>query len=89
MTESNESNKSRYALARRHGLIDLGRLPERIRKIAGFWGGSTTGAQAINELVQSNGFTRNVEKLRSEIARVHDARVRKEFLEWLASRTYR
>ena len=88
MIEPNESDQSRRALALRHRLIDLGRLPERIRRIAGFWGGSTTGAQAINELVQSDGLTRNIDKLRSEIARIHDARVRTEFLEWLESRTY-
>ena len=59
MIESNEGNQSHRALARRHGLIDLGRLPERIRKIAGFWGGSTTGARAINELVHSDGLPRS------------------------------
>ena len=88
LTVSTESDASRRALARRHGLIDLGRLPLRIRKIAGFWGGSTTGARAIYELVQLNGFTHSVDKLRSEIVRIHDPSVRDELLVWLESHAH-
>lgn len=87
-TESTESNASRRAFAQSNGVIDLGRLPERIRGIAGFWGGSTTGARAIYQLVQSDGFTRSIDELRSEIVKIHDPGIRKEFLLWLASRVH-
>lgn len=85
-TEFIESNGSRRAFAQSNGVTDLGRLPDRIRAIAGFWGGSAPGARAIHELVRSNGFTRSIDELRSEITRIHDHGIRKEFLLWLASR---
>jgi hypothetical protein len=88
LSQSIENDESRPVSALSQGLIDLGRLPERIRKIAGFWGGSTTGSQALYELAQTNGFTRDVDALRSEIYKVHDRRVREEFLVWLAGRAH-
>ncbi|MEJ2386979.1 MAG: hypothetical protein P8Y27_06595 [Chromatiaceae bacterium] len=83
MTESTANDESRGAFAHKYGLTDMGHLPERIRRIAGFWGGSTAGAQALCELAQTDGLARSIEELRSNIASVHDARVRDELLVWL------
>lgn len=88
MSQSIESDASRRVPALSQGLIDLGRLPERIRNIAGFWGGSTPGSQGLYELAQTDGFTRSVDELRSEIARVHDRKVREELLAWLEARVH-
>jgi len=87
VSDRSESDGSTRAVVLGSGLIDLGHLPERIRRIAGFWGGSTAGTQALYELCQTDGLARSVGDLRSAIARVHDHRVRDEFLVWLDSRT--
>jgi hypothetical protein len=73
-------------MARRDGLIDLGHLPDRIRQIAGFWGGATKDAGAIHQLAQTDGFAMNIVVLRAEISRIHDLNVRSELLGWLDSR---
>ena len=78
-----ESGVSRRSFARRHGLIDVGRLSERIRKVANFWGGSGSGARALYELAQTDGLVRNIDDLRTEMNRVHDPKVRDELLTWL------
>ena len=89
MTESSSEDDvfSRPALAQRHGLTDLGPVPERIHGLANFWGGSSAGGRALYELANRDGFIRSTEELRSEIGRVHDTRARDELLTWLASRT--
>jgi hypothetical protein len=83
LTDTIESEASRRAFARRHGLTDLGRLPERIRNVARFWGGSNEGARALYELATTDGMVRSTEDLRSEMSRVHDLKVRDELLAWL------
>jgi hypothetical protein len=84
-----ESRPSRRALARRDGLIDLGHLPDRIRQIAGFWGGATMDTGAIYQVAQTDGFVTDIAVLRAEIIRIHDPKVRDELLGWLESRVPR
>lgn len=85
-TETTAADSSRGALARRHGLVDLGRLPDRIRKIAGFWGGSAVGVMALYELAQRDGLIGSIDTLRTEMSQVHNPRDREELLVWLKSR---
>lgn len=86
MTETIESEASRRAFALRHGLTDLGCLPERIRTVAHFWGGSNEGVRALYELATTDGMVRSIDDLRSEMSRIHDPKVRNELLVWLESR---
>lgn len=65
---------------------DLGRLPERIRRLAYFWGGSASGCKELYTLASTDGRTRDVAALRTEIRHIHDARGRDELLAWLNSR---
>jgi hypothetical protein len=88
MTDSTANDFSRSAFAQRCGLTDMGHLPERIRRIASFWGGSTVGARALYELSQTDGLARSIDELRSDIARVHDPKIREELLAWLQSRQH-
>lgn len=87
LTESIDAASSRPALAQRHRLTDLGLVPKRIRALANFWGGSSTGGRAMYELAQRNGLIRSIGELRSEISRLQDPKARNELLTWLASRT--
>jgi hypothetical protein len=87
MTETIKHQAPRRALARRHGLTDLGPVPERIRSIVSLWAVPSTGATAMDELAQKNGLVRSTSTLRSEMARVHDPKARDELLTWLESRT--
>jgi hypothetical protein len=48
-------------------------------------GGSTVGAQALYELAQTDGLARSIDELRSDIARVHDPRIRDELPEQCTS----
>jgi hypothetical protein len=77
---------SRHDLAQQQGLVDLGRLPDRIRRIAQFWGGATVDARPLYELTHRDGMIRNVDELRSAMTKVHDSKVRAELLDWLGSR---
>ncbi|MGA7981423.1 MAG: hypothetical protein WCA32_14535 [Chromatiaceae bacterium] len=88
MTESTADAVSRGAFAHRYGLTDMGHLPERIRRIAGFFGGSTAGAQALYQLAQTDGLTQSIDELRLDIASVHDPKVRDELLAWVRSREH-
>jgi len=72
--------------AQQQGPIDLGRLPDRIRSIAQFWGGATMEARPLYELVRRDGVVRGVDELRLAMTKVHDAKVRDELLDWLGSR---
>ena len=65
---------------------DLGRLPERIRRLAYFWGGSANGCRRLYTLASTDGRTQDVAALRAEIRRIHDPRGRNELLAWLNSR---
>jgi hypothetical protein len=85
MTESTANDESRGAFGHEYGLTDMGHLPEPVRRIASFWGGSTAGAQALYELAQTDGLVRSIDELRLDIARVHDRKVRDELLAWLLS----
>jgi hypothetical protein len=68
------------------GAVDLGRLPDRIRSVAQFWGGARRDVWPLYELVLSDGVTSEIGELRLAIAKIHDANVRAELLEWLRSR---
>jgi hypothetical protein len=72
--------------APQQGLIDLGRLPDRIRGIAQFWGGATMEARPLYELVRRDGVIKGVDELRQAMTKVHDPKVRAELLDWLGSR---
>lgn len=81
-----DAASSRPASAQGHGPTDLGPVPERILALAGFWGGSSPGAEALYELAQRNGLIRSIEELRSDMGRVQDVKARDELLTWLANR---
>ena len=86
MSNPHFSDEARQKLADQQDLTDLGRLPERIRNIARFWGGTAQGSKALFVLAQTDGLTRDVAKLRMEIVKVHDPEIRQELLQWLESR---
>jgi hypothetical protein len=87
LTEPVDPASPRHAEAQRHGLTDLSPVPERIRALANFWGGYSSGSRAIYALAQHGGLIQSTEELRSEIRGVHDAKARDELLTWLDSRT--
>lgn len=64
--------------------VDLGPLPERIRRLAYFWGGAVSGARMLFTLATSDGWTRDPAALRGEIRRIQDRRARDELLAWLS-----
>jgi hypothetical protein len=84
--ESTATLESRRALALHEGLVDLGHLPDRIRQVAQFWGGSTRDARPLYDLTRRDGMTADVDALRLSMIRVHDRKVRGELLGWLDSR---
>jgi hypothetical protein len=63
--------------------IDLGPLPDRVRRLASFWGGSVSGAQSLYTLASTDGWTQDPVALRTEIRRIQDHRARDELLAWL------
>lgn len=86
MIESTGTLESRRALALQDGLTDLGHLPDRIRQVAQFWGGSTRDARPLYDLTRRDGMTADVDALRLSMTKVHDLKVRGELLGWLNSR---
>jgi len=67
-------------------VVNLGRLPERIRGIAQFWGGATIEARPLYDLARGDGMIKGVEGLRQAMTKVHDLKVRAELLDWLDAR---
>ena len=70
----------------RDRVVNLGRLPERTRGIAQFWGGATVEARPLYDLARGDGMIKGVEGLRQAMTRVHDPKIRAELLDWLGAR---
>lgn len=82
MTSRTEDG-DRLAMREQYGMLDLGRMPSKARKVAYSWGGTVQSGIMLYQVASCNGLTADLPRLRAEVAAIDDAKDRAVLVAWL------